>query len=148
MGAFIRQCLSRKALDKLLRKERSFFSSFSRSSKQHEPSLQDCEDAIAPLLDYLETNLKILNDNLSETNMQLVVLKIWKEILNTLENLVRPAPSSESQQAEIPPLDEYEEHIVLKWLEVHLNETWVFLSASPLILIVLFTASKSLFQRW
>lgn len=58
--------------------------------------------------------------------MQMVVLKIWKEILNTLENLVRPAPSAaDSQQPEVPPLDEYEEHIVLKWLEVRINKIYL-----------------------
>ncbi|CAO3595997.1 unnamed protein product [Absidia cylindrospora] len=85
MGRYIRHCLSRKVLDKLLCRDRSFFSSFSRNNKQVEPGLQDCEDSIIPLLDYLERNLQILNDHLSESNMQLVVLKIWKEILVALE---------------------------------------------------------------
>jgi hypothetical protein len=108
--------LNRKTLDKLLGRDRSFFSSFSRSSKHVDPTLQDCEDSIAPLLDYLEKNLKILNDNLSETNMQLVVLKIWREILITLEGVLLP-PLSE-QLSELKPLDDYEFHVVYKWLEV------------------------------
>ncbi|KAI9496068.1 hypothetical protein BDB00DRAFT_927113 [Zychaea mexicana] len=117
MGRFMRYCLSRRTLDKLMRKDKSFFSSFSRSNKQVEPSLQECEDAIAPLLDYLEKNLKILNDNLSETNMQLVVLKIWKEVLLTLEGVLR-TPKTENNHQQDASLDEYEEHIVLKWLEL------------------------------
>lgn len=117
MSRFMRQCLSKRTLDKLLRKERSFFASFSRSSRQVDPSLQDCEDAIAPLLDYLEKNLKILNDNLSETNMQMIVLRIWKEVLTTLESILRPTVT-EHHQSDAAALDEYEEHIVLKWLEV------------------------------
>ncbi|EIE85152.1 hypothetical protein RO3G_09862 [Rhizopus delemar RA 99-880] len=34
---------------------------------QVNPTLQDCEYSTVPMLDYLERNLKILNDNLSET---------------------------------------------------------------------------------
>ncbi|KAI9243823.1 hypothetical protein BDA99DRAFT_529801 [Phascolomyces articulosus] len=117
MGRFMRYCLSRRTLDKLLRKDKSFFSTFSRSNKQVEPSLQECEDAIAPLLDYLEKNLKILNDNLSETTMQLVVSKIWKEVLLSLENVLR-TPKPENNHQHDSTLDEYEEHIVLKWLEL------------------------------
>ncbi|KAI8367396.1 hypothetical protein EDC96DRAFT_461821 [Choanephora cucurbitarum] len=116
MSGYFRQILSRKSLDKLLGKERSFFSSFSRSSKHVDPTLQDCEDAIAPLLDYLEVNLKTLNDNLSETNMQLVILRIWREILLCLENVLLP-PLSE-QLSELKPLDDYEFHVVYKWLEL------------------------------
>ncbi|CEP17674.1 hypothetical protein [Parasitella parasitica] len=116
MGSYFRQVLRRETLDKLLGRDRSFFSSFSRSSKHVEPTLQDCEDSLAPLLDYLERNLKILNDNLSETNMQLVVLRIWREILISLEGVLLP-PLSE-QLSELKPLDDYEFHIVYKWLEL------------------------------
>ena len=118
MGRFMRYCLSRRTLDKLLRKDKSFFSTFSRTNNKVEPSLQECEDAIAPLLDYLERNMKILNDNLSETNMQLVVLKIWKEVLLSLENVLRTPKPNENNNSHDTSLDEYEEHIVLKWLEV------------------------------
>ncbi|KAF7728272.1 hypothetical protein EC973_006446 [Apophysomyces ossiformis] len=116
MGGFMRQCLTRRTLDKLLGRDRSFFSAFNRANRQVEPSLQDCEDAIAPLLDYLEKNLKVLNDNLSETTMRLVVLKVWKEILFTLEGILLP-PLSE-QPSDVKPLDEYELHVVFKWLEL------------------------------
>ncbi|CAO3615559.1 unnamed protein product [Cunninghamella echinulata] len=116
MGRYMRHCLSRKVLDKVLGRDRSFFSSFSRSNKHIEPGLQDCEDAMAPLLDYLERNLKILNDHLSESIMQLVTLKIWKEILITLEGILLP-PLSE-HQSDMKPLDDYEFHVVYKWLEL------------------------------
>ncbi|KAI8333569.1 hypothetical protein BC941DRAFT_433809 [Chlamydoabsidia padenii] len=116
MGRYIRHCLSRKVLDKLLCRDRSFFSSFSRNNKQVEPSLQDCEDSIVPLLDYLERNLQILNDNLSESNMQLVISKIWKEILVAIEGVLLP-PLSE-HPSDMRPLDDYEFHIVFKWLEL------------------------------
>ncbi|KAI8098717.1 uncharacterized protein BX664DRAFT_354245 [Halteromyces radiatus] len=116
MGKYMRQHLSRRTLDTLLGRERSFFSAFSKANTQVEPSLQDCEDCIAPVLDYLERNLQILNDNLSETNMQLVIMKIWKDILLTLEGIMLP-PLSE-HQSDMIPLDEYEMHVVFKWLEL------------------------------
>lgn len=118
MTPYIRHCLSRQAIDKLLgRDKNSFFSVFSRvASKQTEPDLQACEDAIAPLLNFLEHNLSMLNENLTETIMQFVVLKIWKQILRTLDNILLP-PLSE-HLSEINPLDDYQLHVVLKWLEV------------------------------
>ncbi|KAG1471384.1 hypothetical protein G6F56_002153 [Rhizopus delemar] len=116
MGGYFRQILSRKTLDKLFLRERSFFSSFSRSTKHVDPTLQDCEDSIIPLLDYLERNLEILNDNLSESNMQSIVLRIWKEILLALEGVLLP-PLSE-QLSDLKPLDDYEFHVVYKWLEL------------------------------
>jgi hypothetical protein len=116
MSNYFRQILNRKTIDKLLGRDRSFFSSFSRTNRNVNPDYQECEDSIAPLLDYLEKNLKILNDNLSETNMNHVVLKIWREILITLEGVLLP-PLSE-QLSELKPLDDYEFHVVFKWLEV------------------------------
>ncbi|KAI7861970.1 hypothetical protein BDF14DRAFT_1737371 [Spinellus fusiger] len=115
MSRFIRHCLSKGTLDKVLHRDRSFFR-FSRTIKVIDPGLQDCEDAIAPLLDYLERNLKILNDNLSETNLRQAVLNIWKDILITLESVLLP-PLSE-HLSEVKPLDDYEFHIVFKWLEL------------------------------
>ncbi|KAI8362653.1 hypothetical protein BD560DRAFT_484076 [Blakeslea trispora] len=119
MGPYLHYCLSREIIDRILGKDKvGFFSSFSRAviSKLTEPDLQACEDAIAPLLDFLEHNLRILNENLSETNMQFVVLRIWDQILKTLECVLLP-PLSE-HLSEVKPLDDYELNIVLKWLEL------------------------------
>jgi hypothetical protein len=117
MSGFIQQCLSPKVMTKLLGRERGLFSAFKSSTKPVEASLQDCEESLAPLLDYFEMNLKILNENLSETAMQLVILKIWKEILLTLEGILLPPLSD--QPSDMKPLDEYEIHVVFKWLEVN-----------------------------
>ncbi|KAG2181874.1 hypothetical protein INT44_008690 [Umbelopsis vinacea] len=116
MSGFIHQCLSDKVMAKLLGRERGLFSAFKSSTKPIEPTLQDCEESLAPLLDYFEKNLKTLNENLSETAMQLVVLKIWKEILLKLEGLLLPPLSD--QPSDKKPLDEYEIHVVFKWLEL------------------------------
>lgn len=106
-------------LDNILGRDKTggFFSVFSRvTSQQTDPDLQACEDAIAPLLDFLEYNLSILNNNLSETNMKFIVLNIWEQILTTLEGVMLP-PLSE-QLSNMKPLDDHELRIVLKWLEV------------------------------
>ncbi|KAI8388415.1 uncharacterized protein BYT42DRAFT_510820 [Radiomyces spectabilis] len=116
MSRYMRQCMSRKTMDKLLGRDRSFFAAFTRAAKPVSPSIQECEDAIAPLLDYLERNLKVLNDNLWDVNMQFVLDKIWKEMLLALENVLLP-PLSE-QMSEMKPLDEYEFDIIFKWLEL------------------------------
>ncbi|KAI7901688.1 uncharacterized protein BX663DRAFT_487397 [Cokeromyces recurvatus] len=119
MAPYFRHCLSRQVIEKLLGRDKNkFFSVFSRvkNKQQTEPDLQDCEDAITPLLDFLEHNLHILNENLLESNMHLVVLKIWKQILRTLDDVLLP-PLSE-HISEVKPLDDYELHVVLKWLEL------------------------------
>ncbi|GAB5586840.1 hypothetical protein Unana1_01740 [Umbelopsis nana] len=116
MSGFIRQCLSAKVMAKLLGRERGLFSAFKSTTNPVEATLQDCEQSLVPLLDYFETNLKILNENLSETTMHLVILKIWKEILLTLESLMLPPLSD--QPSDMKPLDEYEMHVVFKWLEL------------------------------
>ncbi|RUS17297.1 hypothetical protein BC938DRAFT_476298, partial [Jimgerdemannia flammicorona] len=83
--------------------------------KTNDVSLQDCDESLAPLLDFFETNLKTLNDNLSDSVMQLVVLKVWKEVLVTLENLMVPPLSD--QPSNMKKLDPTELQIVLNWLE-------------------------------
>lgn len=122
MAPYLRHCLSRQVIDKLLGREKvtGFFSAFSRgvvTKQQVDPDLQDCENAISPLLDFLERNLNILNNHLSETNMQFIVLEIWKQILRTLEDVLLPPLSEHPSQEK--PLDFYELHVVLKWLEVN-----------------------------
>lgn len=119
MTPYIRHCLSRQSIDQLLGRDKSsgFFAVFSSvTSKQTDPDLQACEDAIAPLLGFLEHNLTKLNENLTETIMQAVVLKIWEQILRTLDAILLP-PLSE-HLSDIKPLDDYQLRVVLKWLEV------------------------------
>ncbi|CEP08882.1 hypothetical protein [Parasitella parasitica] len=118
MTPYIRSCLSRQAIEKLLGRDKGgFFSAFSRvNSKQTEPDLQACEDAIAPLLNFLEHNLAMLNETLTETTLQFVVLKIWEQILKTLDSILLPPLSEDLSDME--PLDDYQLHVVLKWLEL------------------------------
>ncbi|KAI8973443.1 hypothetical protein BDF20DRAFT_960679 [Mycotypha africana] len=120
MTPFIRQCLSRHTISKVLGRNRNSFFSFNRivavTEIETEPDLQACEDAIAPLIEFMEYNLHILNENLTETNMQLVVSKIWKQIIKTIKDIMVP-PLSENL-SQVKPLDIYEMHVILKWLEL------------------------------
>jgi len=75
----------------------------------------EIEGAIAPLFDYFDANLQVLNSSLSETARETVMVKAWKEILNTLEDLLIP-PLSEAP-SDMRPLSDQEVDIVFKWLK-------------------------------
>jgi len=72
--------------------------------------------AIGPLWDYLNANLQVLNNSLSDNGRDIVMAKIWKEVLATIESLLVPplseAPSSMRQ------LYDSEVDVVFKWLKV------------------------------
>ncbi|CAO3693003.1 unnamed protein product [Rhizopus microsporus] len=118
MTPYIQQYLSRQVLNTLLKKEKSIFLALSRAPLKNTtgPTIHECENAIVPLISYLESNLKIFFDNLSESNMQSVALKLWKQILSCLESVLLP-PLSE-QMSDMLPLDVYELNVVFKWLEL------------------------------
>lgn len=76
----------------------------------------DIEAAITPLFDYFDSNLATLNTNLSDEAKEMVLTRLWKEILNVIEALLIP-PLSEAQ-SELTPLTDKEVDIVFKWLRV------------------------------
>jgi len=76
----------------------------------------EIEQAIVPLFDYLETNLQTLNTYLSDTAKEMVMTRVWKEILTILEGLLIPPLSDVS--SEMKPLSDKEVDIVFKWLKV------------------------------
>ncbi|KAF8603980.1 hypothetical protein BDV93DRAFT_522773 [Ceratobasidium sp. AG-I] len=75
----------------------------------------EIEAAIAPLFDHFDVNLPVLHSNLSETTREMVMIKVWKEILSTLENLLLPPLSD--VPTDMKPLAQKEVEIVFKWLE-------------------------------
>lgn len=77
---------------------------------------EEVTQSITPLFDYFETNLQVLNSSLSVTTKETVMLKVWKELLNVIDNLLLP-PLSEAP-TEMKPLSEKEVDIVFKWLKV------------------------------
>lgn len=76
----------------------------------------EIEQAILPLFDYFEANLKTLNTHLSDATKQQVMAKVWKEILVTIEGLLIPKLSE--NPSDMKPLYDKEVDIVFKWLKV------------------------------
>lgn len=118
MSGFIGICLSTKSINRVLDRHTSRISNFfaPAAPRATEVSVTDIDDSLMPLTEYLDKNLKTLNENLSDTVFQTVILKIWKEVLVTLENLLVPPLSDELSN--MKPLDELALHVVFKWLEV------------------------------
>ena len=80
----------------------------------------EIEQAISPLFDYFETNLQVLNSSLSDETKQMVMTRVWKEILTVIEGLLVP-PLSDAA-SEMKPLSDKEVDIVFKWLKVRHSE--------------------------
>jgi len=67
-----------------------------------------------PLLDYFEETLGTLHSSLTPTQAQLVLTRVWKEVLATLESLLVP-PLSDAP-SDMKQLSDKEVDIVFKWL--------------------------------
>lgn len=76
----------------------------------------EIEEAIAPLFDYFESNLQTLNTYLNDATKEMVMARLWKEILVIIEGLLIP-PLSELP-SDMKPLRDKEVDIVFKWLKV------------------------------
>ena len=76
----------------------------------------EIEQAILPLFDYFDANLQTLNTHLSETAKQMVMGRVWKEILNIIEGLLIPPLSDVS--SDMKPLSDKEVDIAFRWLKV------------------------------
>ncbi|KAI0742851.1 hypothetical protein C8Q80DRAFT_1109139 [Daedaleopsis nitida] len=75
----------------------------------------EIEQAIEPLFEFLEPNMGTLNTSLSATTKEMVMSRIWKEVLNVIEGLLIP-PLSEVQ-SDMKPLSDKEVDIVFRWLK-------------------------------
>ncbi|KAH9837722.1 uncharacterized protein C8Q71DRAFT_754139 [Rhodofomes roseus] len=75
----------------------------------------EIEQAIAPLFDYLDAILPTFNTYLSESTKEMVMTRVWKEILNVIEGLLIPPLSDIS--SDMKPLSDKEVDIVFKWLK-------------------------------
>ncbi|KAI0063318.1 hypothetical protein BV25DRAFT_1907095 [Artomyces pyxidatus] len=75
----------------------------------------EIEGAIIALFDYFDSNLQTLNTYLSEVTKEMVMTRLWKEILVTIEGLLIPPLSD--MASEMKPLSDKEVDIVFKWLK-------------------------------
>jgi hypothetical protein len=76
----------------------------------------EIEQAIVGLFDYFDANLGTLNTYLGDSTKEMVMTRLWKEILATIEGLLIP-PLSEAP-SDMKPLTDKEVDIVFKWLKV------------------------------
>jgi hypothetical protein len=94
----------------------------------------EIEQAIADLFDYFEANLQTLNTYLGDSTKEIVMTRVWKEILATIEGLLIP-PLSETP-SDMKPLTDKEVDIVFKWLKVRVlfqmreGQTMIYYSSS------------------
>ena len=144
MSPFIRQCLSRNVLRTLIKgnstldynKALGNVTALYRSaigSSSNEPQIPlpqsekprirpedltdvEIEQAILPLFDYFDANLQTLNTYLSDTAKEMVMTRVWKEVLTVIEGLLIP-PLSDAT-SDMKPLSDKEVDIVFKWLKV------------------------------
>ena len=101
--------------------------------KPGELSDVEIEHDIAELFDYFEANLQTPNTYLGESTKEIVMTRIWKEVLTTIEGLLIP-PLSEAP-SDMKPLTDKEVDIVFKWLKAsdifqlrEKTDLWTYLS--------------------
>ncbi|WVQ97784.1 hypothetical protein IAU59_004898 [Kwoniella sp. CBS 9459] len=112
-----------------------------KEEKRRGPSDADIETAIHPLFDYLDTNNHTLASTLSPDAMRMVMTKLWKQILMTIEALIVPPLSDKPSR--MRALSDGELDIALKWLKFLRDFFYVGGDASGVPLSVLQNAKFS-----
>jgi hypothetical protein len=87
----------------------------SQSAVKRGPTDAEIEAAIHPLFDYLDVNNHTLASTLSADAMQMVMSKLWKQILTTIEALIVPPLSNKSSN--MRALSDSELDVALRWLK-------------------------------
>jgi hypothetical protein len=87
----------------------------SNAKRGRTPTDAEIESAIHPLFDYLDANNHTLASTLSRDAMQMVMAKLWKQILMTIEALIVPPLSDKPSQ--MRALSDGELDVALKWLK-------------------------------
>jgi hypothetical protein len=82
------------------------------------PTQLDITNALKPLFTYFDDNFAIMKETLTDSSMIMVMTRLWKEVLLTVESLLVP-PLSDKPSAQ-RPLSRQELDIVFKWLQVSL----------------------------
>ena len=135
LSAYIHQCLSRRTLRSLLSQGtmsgvtissmKGYFSKVSGRPTSvttpavgpSQPATQaDITNSLKPLLTYFDDNFAIMKQTLTDSAMILVMTRLWKEVLVTIEGLLVP-PLSDKLSAQ-KPLNQQEVDIVYRWLQV------------------------------
>lgn len=121
LSAYINHCLSRRALRSLQSKgiTMSSVSNYFNRNKPpptaQAPTEAEIMNALKPLFAYFDDNFAIMNQTLTSSAMVMVMTRLWKEVLVTIEGLLVPPLSDKpSQQRQ---LNQQEVDIVFKWLQ-------------------------------
>jgi hypothetical protein len=85
------------------------------------PTQLDITNALKPLFTYFDENFAIMKQTLTDTAMIMVMTRLWKEVLATIESLLVPPLSDKPSQQQ--PLSRQELDIVFKWLQVFFFRT-------------------------
>lgn len=139
LSAYIHQCLSRRTLRALtaqninvqvtagLNSMKGYWSKVSGRptsmaplpATSAAPTQADVSNALKPLLTYFDDNFAIMKQTLTDSAMVMVMTRLWKEVLVTLEGLLVP-PLSDKVSSQ-RPLSLQEVDVVYKWLQVSLQ---------------------------
>ena len=79
------------------------------------PSETEIMNALKPLFAYFDDNFAIMNQTLTSSAMVMVMTRLWKEVLVTVEALLVPPLSDKPSQQRL--LNQQEVDIVFKWLQ-------------------------------
>lgn len=101
----------------------------------------EIEQAITPVFDFFDANLPTLNTYLSDSTKEMVMTRVWKEILNVVEGLLIPPLSDVA--SEMKPLTDKEVDIVFKWLKV--SHDWRLCYT---VLTLFLVPKQLLLRRW
>lgn len=147
LSAYISQCLSRRTLRQLtssntavstaagvagvtISSMRGYFSKVSGRPQsvvgnpvaQMQPNANNVAEqagqALKPLLQYFDDNFAIMKQTLTDSAMIMVMTRLWKEVLVTIEGLLVP-PLSDKLSAQ-KALTNLEVDVVYRWLQVSL----------------------------
>ncbi|KAF7195900.1 hypothetical protein HII31_02780 [Pseudocercospora fuligena] len=139
LNAYIQQCLSRRTLRALtststastitsmgMSKIGGYFSKVSSNYTGRPMSVatppatasvqESASNALKPLLQYFDDNFAIMKQTLTDSAMIMVMTRLWKEVLVTIEGLLVP-PLSDKPSAQ-RPLTQAEVDVVYKWLQI------------------------------
>ncbi|KAI4165925.1 MAG: hypothetical protein LQ342_000356 [Letrouitia transgressa] len=121
LSAYIHHCLSRRSLRNLTQKGitmstvSNYFNRNRPPQTAQAPSEIEITSALKQLLAYFDDNFAIMNQTLTNTSMVMVMTRVWKEVLVTIESLLVPPLSDKpSQQRQ---LNQQELDVVFKWLQ-------------------------------
>ena len=94
----------------------SYFQRNRPQSVPQGPTQRDVTNALEPLFNYFNDNFAIMKQTLTDSAMVMVMTRLWKEVLATIESLLVPPLSDKLSQQR--PLTQQELDIVFKWLQV------------------------------